>query len=128
MLTSQIKDDRPVITITVGSLLEVQNVLALVDTGFTAELKISSEIAEELGIKTEYTERVSLAAGDPIVIGAGFAFVSMEGVTHKVSVLIGGRPSIGVSLLRKFGYTLNMDFPNNVFHLKKEMDLFDTAE
>ena len=119
MLIGQIKDNRPVIFIAVGSGLgTVQNVLVLIDSGFTAELKISEELAEQLGIKTEYIETVSLAVGKA-TIPAGFAHVSLEGQTEKVSVLIGGRPSIGIGLLRKFGYSLHMDCVNDQIRLQR---------
>ena len=123
MLTGHIKDDRPVISIIVGSQLGVQELFALVDTGFTGELKVSAKTAEELGLQITHTEKVSLATDVPVSMGAGPARLSLENETKEVSVLIGGlRSSIGVALLRSFGYILTMDFSSDEFTLRKKSD------
>ena len=130
MLTGQIIDNRPVIQVVVGWKLNVQDLLALVDTGFTGELKVSPNIAQELGLETTDVRTVSLGDGKPTVWGSGLATVSMEGVQKEVSVLIGDGPTIiGVSLLRNFGYTLTMDFQSDTFFLQKKSDgVFDVDE
>jgi clan AA aspartic protease len=100
--------------------LGVQEIIALVDTGFTGELKISPEKATELGLQTTHTEPVRLADEKTVNMRASLALVSMEGAANVVSVLIAqGMPIIGVSLLRRFGYMLNIDFKYNSLFLQK---------
>src|SRR3989338_3860829 len=111
MIKGVIHNNRPLISLVVGWKLGVQDLIALVDTGFTGELKISPEKAIELGLQTTHTEPVILADEKTVNMEASLALVSMEGSANTVSVLIAqGIPIIGVSLLRRFGYTLNIDF------------------
>ena len=120
MLTGYIIDDKPVLPVIVGWNLNMQEFLALVDTGFTGELKVSPEAAEELGLVVTDVRTVSQADGKPTVWGSGLAYVSLEGTKRQVSVLIGpGQPIIGVRLLKNFGYILTMNFSAENFYLKR---------
>lgn len=85
----------------------MQEIVALVDTGFTGELKISPEKVSELGLRITHTQPISLADESKVNMPASLALVLMKGVVNIVSVLISkGRPIIGVGLLKRFGYTL----------------------
>ncbi|MDP1688681.1 MAG: hypothetical protein Q8L47_00940 [bacterium] len=120
MIKGVVHQNRPLISLIVGWELGVQEIVALVDTGFTGELKISPEKAFELGLQTTHTEPVTLADEKTVNMQASLALVSMEGSANVVSVLIAqGIPIIGVSLLRRFGYTLNIDFKYNSLTLQK---------
>lgn len=120
MIKGIIHNNRPLISLTVGWKLGVQELIALVDTGFTGELKISPEKAVELGLQTTHTEPVTLADENQIYMQASLALVAMEGVTNVVNVLISkGIPIIGVGLLRRYGYALNMDVKHNSLILQK---------
>src|SRR3989344_2292176 len=102
MIKGTVHNNRPLIPLIVGWKLGVQEIIALVDTGFTGELKISPEKAVELGLRTTHTEPVTLADEKTINMRASLALVSMEGAVNVVSVLIAqGIPIIGVSLLRR---------------------------
>ncbi len=90
------------------------------DTGFTGELKISPEKATELGLQVTHTEPVTLADEKTIYMRASLAIVSMEGTMNVVNVLISqGIPIIGVGLLRRFRYALNLDVRYNSLVLQK---------
>lgn len=120
MIKGVISNNRPLISTIIGWRLGVQEVIALVDTGFTGELKISPEKAIELGLQTTHTERVMLGDEKEVFMPASLALVSMEGTTNVVNVLIAqGITIIGVGLLRKFGYALNIDFKYNSLILQK---------
>ena len=91
MIKGLIHENRPFVRITVGSSLGIQEVVALVDTGFTGELKLSTNEAKELGLETTHTESVALANEQEIIMEASLAEVALEGIKNTVSVLIDPR-------------------------------------
>lgn len=94
--------------------------VALVDTGFTGELKIPPDKVLQFGLEVTHTQPVSLADEQIINMSASLAYVSMEGVPNIVGVLISeGIPIVGVGLLKKFGYTLNIDCKYDTLFLQK---------
>ena len=120
MIRGIIHDNRPLISLIVGWKLGVQETVALVDTGFTGELKISPQTAIELGLQITHTEPVILGDQKTVNMQASLAVVSMEGVMNVVNVLVTeGITIIGVGLLRRFGYALNMDVKYNSLVLQK---------
>lgn len=120
MIKGIVHNNRPLISLIIGWKLGVQETVALVDTGFTGELKISPEKAVELGLQITHTESVILGDEKSVYMQASLAVVSMEGVMNVVNVLVSkGIPIIGVGLLRRFGYALNMDVRYNSLILQK---------
>jgi clan AA aspartic protease len=100
--------------------LKAEKAIVLVDTGFTGELKLSAKAALNLNILPDRLERVELADGKIVKMSAGFAEVSMEGIKNKVEVLISdSMPTIGVGLLKRFGYNLKIDFKKDYLLLEK---------
>ncbi|RJQ35005.1 hypothetical protein C4568_01625 [Candidatus Parcubacteria bacterium] len=92
----------------------VQQVVALVDTGFTGELKISEQHMQELGLKQTHVETVSLADDSNVEMPASIAYVAMDNVVNLVNVLVApGGVIVGAGLMRKFGHTLTINFPLN---------------
>ncbi len=122
MIKGVILSNRPLLTLTIGGLYYgVQDIVTLVDTGFTGELKIPPEKVPELGLQITHTQPVKLGDESTVNMNAAIAYVEMEGVVHPVSALIySGIPVIGVGLMKKFGYTLTMDFPYNIFQLERK--------
>ena len=122
MIKGTIHNNRPFISLIAGWRLGVQETVALVDTGFTGELKISPEKALELGLQITHAEPVTLADEKTVYMQASLALVSMEGVRNVVNVLVSkGTTIIGVGLLRRFGYALNMDVKYNSLLLQKSV-------
>src|SRR3989344_7934755 len=104
MIRGVVNNNRPLIPLTVGWKLGVQDIIALVDTGFTGELKLPPEKVLELGLHTTHTEPIKLGDDSTVNMQASLAVVSMEGIPNVVNVLIDkGIPLIGVGLLRRFG-------------------------
>ena len=121
MVVGAVRKNRPLINLVIGWGLKTKEVLALVDTGFTGELKLSAKEAIDLGIASTHLKFVQLANGEKSQMYAGLAMVSMEGVENMVSALIsGGMPIIGVGLLKRFGYNLNIDFKKDFLVLQKQ--------
>jgi clan AA aspartic protease len=114
------KENRPLIPLVVGWNRGVQEIPAMVDTGFSGELKIPSRMIDELGLKITHAQPVLLADGTNMTMRASLAFVTMEGITHEVSALISnGPPVVGGTLLKRFGYKLIVDYKTNIVVLER---------
>jgi len=120
MVVGAVRKNQPLISLIIGWGVKTKEVLALVDTGFTGELKLSAKEALELDILPTHLEPIKLADGRPGQMYAGLAMVSMENVENTVNALISdGMPIIGVGLLKRFGYNLNIDFKKDILLLQK---------
>jgi len=114
------KANRPLIPLVVGWNRGVQEVIALIDTGFSGELKIPLKMVEELGLEITHAEEVLLANGEHTYMHASLAFVAMEGETKEVNVLISEGPAvIGGGLLKLFGHKLTIDYKRESVALEK---------
>jgi len=77
-------------------------------------------LVSELGLQTTHTQAVTLGNEKTVYMGSSLALVSMEGISNVVNVLIDqGMTIIGIGLLRRFGYSLNMDVKYNSLELSK---------
>ncbi|MBI2551920.1 hypothetical protein HYW17_01300 [Candidatus Uhrbacteria bacterium] len=120
MLKGVVYQNKPLIALVVGWHQSVQEIVALIDTGFTGELKIPPKKVAELGLEISHTEPVSLANEEIVHWDAALAEVSMENTVHVVSVLVGrGIPLVGVGLLKRFRYSLYIDFPHDTLTLQR---------
>lgn len=114
------KANRPLIPLVVGWNRGVQEIVALIDTGFSGELKVPSKMIGELGLEITHAQPVLLADGTNTIMRASLAFVAMEGDTREVDVLIAeGPPVIGGGLLKLFGYKLVVDYKGDSVSLER---------
>jgi len=114
------KENRPLIPLVVGWNRGVQEITAMVDTGFSGELKVPPKMIDELGLRVTHAQPVLLANGTSTTMRASLAFVAMEGDTKEVNVLISeGRAVIGGGLLKLFGYKLIVDYKEDSVTLEK---------
>src|SRR3989344_6849747 len=105
------KENQPVIPLVVGWNRGVQEITAIIDTGFSGELKVPPKMIAELGLEVTHVQPVLLANGASATMRASVAFVAMEGETKEVNVLISeGRAVLGGGLLKMFGYKLIVDY------------------
>lgn len=120
MIRGVIHESQPLLPLVVAWQESVQELVALVDTGFTGELKVSPATATELGLTISHAEPVSLADDQIVTMPASLANVVMEGDKKAVDVLVGeGQPTIGVGLLKRFCYHLEIDFSRDQVSLWK---------
>lgn len=120
MVKGLVHKNRPIIKLIVANGLKSQKVIVLVDTGFTGELKLSPKEVMDLNISPDRLEIVQLADGKPARMFAGVVEVFMEGIKNDIEVLISnGIPTIGVGLLKRFGYNLNIDLKKDILLLQK---------
>lgn len=121
MIRGVIHKNRPLVKIRVGSQFGVRDIVALIDSGFTSELKLSHALAAELGLTITHTEPVALADEKEMMWGASLAFVALEGVRQHINVLIseGDMAIVGIGLLQKFHYNLQLDIQYDMLTLEK---------
>jgi len=114
------KEIQPVVPLVVGWNRGVQEITAMVDTGFSGELKVPPKMVEELGLTVTHVQPVLLANGTSATMRASLAFVVMDGDTKEVNVLIAeGRAVLGGGLLKMFGYKLMVDYKNGSVMLER---------
>lgn len=112
----------PFIQIFVGWGQTIRAPFAVLDTGFTGYLQITSKMATELGLKTSGVLPVKIANGQVINVPTAFAFANMEGEKKYMEVLIAdGIPLAGISFLSRFGYKAEVDCKNRTITLEKVM-------
>jgi len=105
------KDNRPAVPLSIGWTLGIQNIVAIVDTGFSGEIKVPPDVANELGLTQTHVQAVLLANEETAEVPASLAFVSIEGKREEVGVLVTkGMPVLGVGLLSRLGFKLTIDF------------------
>lgn len=110
----------PVIQLIVAAGQSVQKPYFVLDTGFTGDLQISPQTAEDLQLTPTAVEKVKIANGDLIDTPIAEALVSMEGAINSVSVLISnGSELAGIGLLTKFGYKATVDCKYRTVELEK---------
>jgi clan AA aspartic protease len=118
MIKGVVHNNYPIISIEVGWQFEAQKFIALIDTGFTGDLKLSPKNAATLGLKVTHTEKVELGDQQNVTMQAALAVVSMEGIQKTVKVLIApGASIIGVGLMKQFESVLNIDFKHDLLTL-----------
>lgn len=92
----------------------------LLDSGFSGDLKVSSDTASELGLIPEGMQEISIADGSKIEVPVATGYALLEGEILSMSILVGdGAPLVGIGLLTKFGYKASMDCKNRTVELEK---------
>jgi clan AA aspartic protease len=114
------RDNRPLIPLVVGWNRGVQEIPAMVDTGFSGELKIPDRMIAELGLRVTHAQTVLLADGTTATMQACLVFVMMEGVKREITALISSGPAVvGGTLLKHFSYKLIVDYRSESVLLEK---------
>ena|SRR3989338_10204225 len=114
------KDNRPAVPLSIGWSLGIQKIVAIVDTGFSGEVKLPPDIAVELGLTPTHVQAVLLANEQIAEVSASLAFVVIEGEKEEVGVLVAkGMPIMGVGLLSRLGFKLTVDFKARTVSLEK---------
>ncbi len=100
----------PLIRVAIGSRQSVQTPFVILDTGFTGDLQVTPDIANELELEVIGVTRAQIANGEVIDIPVAQAIAAMEGVMRSIEVLIAdGMPLVGINFLTKFCYTAILD-------------------
>lgn len=98
----------------------VQAPFFILDTGFTGDLQVTPQIAQDLRLPTIGVTNVRIANGQLVSVPVALALVLMEGIVNRVEVLISmGSPLAGISFLTKFGYKAIVDCKHRVVTLER---------
>lgn len=120
MVKGIIHQNCPLVDVRLAWNVRVQDVVAILDTGFTGDIKVPPEKVNELGLIIDHTESIVLGNNQATDVSASSAYVFLDGMRNLVSVLIApGEVLVGVGLLKKFGFVLNADFKKNSLILYK---------
>lgn len=110
----------PFIQLDIGWNHLVQKPYFVLDTGFSGELQVTPQIAQELGLEVRGVTKARIASGQAIDVPTALAVVAMEGSKNVVTVLISDSlPLAGIELLSKFGYKAIVDCKYRVITLEK---------
>jgi clan AA aspartic protease len=110
MIVGTVRDGRePVIRLAlVGAAGQVEEVDAVIDTGFTGELTLPSSITALLGHRSRGSEEARLADGEMVLLPTYRIPVLWDGVQQLATVMEAENdPLIGMRLLH--GYRLTID-------------------
>ena len=122
MIEGNIANNRPYIPLTIGWGSAVENIVALVDTGFSGGIKIPPRSVDDLGLSVSHTESVILGDGQTVNMAASTVYVDMGGIVNIVNAVIApGDIVIGVGLMKKFGCLLTADFKHSRLRLKSQI-------
>ncbi len=120
MIAGKIIENTPLVRIAVAWGQAVQAPFVILDTGFTGDLQVSSQIAKDLGLEITGVTTVRIAGGQIIKIPVALALAVVEGAIKHVEVLISdGMPLVGISFLTKFGYRAIVDCKHKTVALEK---------
>jgi predicted aspartyl protease len=110
----------PVFSLLVSSEDAVTNPLFVLDTGFSGDLKVNPQTAEDLGLEPIASTDITIANGQTVRSKVALAYTSMEGIRNAVSVVIEeGTHLAGIGLFTKFGYKAIVDCKNRTVELHK---------
>lgn len=110
MISGVFLENIPFIRVVVGWGQSVQTPFVVLDTGFTGDLQVTSEIANELGLEVVGVTKAQIANGQILEVPVALALAAMEGATNYIQVLISeSMPLVGISFLSKFGYKAIVD-------------------
>jgi clan AA aspartic protease len=105
-----IDSDKPMVPAGVAWNQAVQNPYFILDTGFTGDLVVTPQVAEELGLEISSMMPARTAANKIVTLPTATAIAVMEGVQLYVTVFISeGWPLLGISFLQKFSYKAIID-------------------
>lgn len=120
MLQGVFVDNTPLIKIVVGFGKSIQTPIVVLDTGFTGDLQVTRQMANELGLRIIGATRTQIANGQIVDIPVAQALSVMEGVQKSIQVLISGNmPLAGISFLSKFSYQAVVDCKNKTVTLER---------
>lgn len=110
----------PLIKVEVAWGQSMQAPFVILDTGFTGDLQVTSEMAEELGLEVVGVTKTQIANGQIIEVPVALAIASMEGAVNFIEVLISeSMPLAGISFLSKFSYKATIDCKYRTIELER---------
>ncbi len=118
MIIGKLADNRPYIVIPIRWGNKVQEIVALIDTGFDGDVRLPSEYKNELGLIFDHIERFQFADSSEKDIPASIAYSELNGATNSLDIaILDGTPMIGMGFLKKFQTILSINLKQNTVEL-----------
>lgn len=123
MIYGHFSDETNLPYVHVGVVLESLDVFQLesvLDTGFSGNVKMNTQIAIDLGIVFSHNTEFITANGEVVTTEAAYGFVEMEGRKVHVKIAIADGVSLaGCGLFSVFGYRAVVDYKNRTAYLER---------
>lgn len=120
MIAGKVHNDRPYVKILIRWGSAILDIAVLIDTGFDGDLRISQDIANELGIFVTHTESIRFGDGSLQNVPASIVYSEMEGMVAPLEVIIlPGEPYIGIGFLKKLLYGIQFNPTRKELFLKR---------
>lgn len=88
----------------------IQSPYFLLDTGFTCDLVVPSELAKDLGLNLNGVTPMRTDNNEIMYVQTGTALRVMECIKIYISILVSkGIPLLGISFMEKLGYKAIID-------------------
>jgi predicted aspartyl protease len=114
-----VESDKPVVQASIAWNQSVQTPHFILDTGFTGDLAVNSQIATELGLEISGVMPARFAGNTVANVPTATAIAAMEGERLYVTVaIIDGWPLLGISFMEKFKYKAEVDCRNKTVRLE----------
>ncbi|OGY30989.1 MAG: hypothetical protein A3C02_00560 [Candidatus Andersenbacteria bacterium RIFCSPHIGHO2_02_FULL_45_11] len=110
MVKGELEDNRPYITIPIRWGGRVQDIPALIDTGFDGDVRVSHEEAKYLNLITEHVQVLEFADGSAKDVPGSIGYSEFNGVVNLVNItILDGGATIGMGFLKKFNAILTIN-------------------
>jgi len=111
--------DLPTVQVAVGFGQTVLFPTFILDTGFSGDLKVDRQTADDLGIEVQGMTYTDNANGERVLVGMAHGYAEMENKKKPISILVApGAHLAGMGLFKAFGYTVVVDAKNKTTHLE----------
>lgn len=89
----------------------------ILDTGFSGDIKVDHQTAEELGIAAQGVGHTINANGERVLAQFSPGYAEIEGRKKPISIVIADGPHLaGIGLFSLFGYKVIVDCKNKTVH------------
>ena len=114
-----VDSDKPMIQASVAWGDSVQSPYFILDTGFTGDLVVTPQLANELGLVVDAVSNARIAGGNIVPTRTATAIGVMEGQQLLLTVYImEGWQLLGIGFMEKFSYKAEIDCKNKKVRLE----------
>lgn len=120
MINGKFYGNLPFTELTLGWGQSIRKTHFVLDTGFTGDLTVPPQIADELRLEIVGVQTTGIADGTNSTMPTALAFTEMEGSKQEVNILITKSfPLAGIGFFTKFGYQIKINCKNKTIELHK---------
>ncbi len=110
MIEGELEDNRPYIAVPIRWKNKVQDIPALIDTGFDGDVRISRKEARDLNLILDHVQVFEFADGSTKDVPASIGYSDFNGMVGSVNIaVLDGGPTVGMGFLKKFDAILTIN-------------------